>query len=137
MLAFGSVLAGAGALLVALLALLFRHPRVPGWASSELLATLLAVPVSGLLGFGLGHVVYGGYRVLSGGGGSALELATPLAVLAVLALVIVPVRRRLKAWAAESGPATGRLLADFTLSTDEPPRAPTPTMPPRPSRRAA
>jgi hypothetical protein len=138
MLALGSVLAGSGVILVALLALLFRHPRVPRWASSELLAMLLAVPVTALIGFGLGHVAYGGYRVLDGAGGSPLELAAPVAVLVVLALVIVPVRRQLKAWAAEGGPLAAPLLPDITLSIDRPsPRAPTPPVPPRPSRRAA
>ena len=63
MLAFGSLLVGAGILLTGLLALLFRHPRAARWTGPELVAMLAVVPVTGLLGFGFGYMLLGGYRV--------------------------------------------------------------------------
>ena len=131
MLAMGSVLAGTGVLLVALLALLCRHPRAPRWAGSELLAMMVSVPVTVMIGFGLGHVLHGGYQVLHGGGG--VELFAPVAVAAALLLLIPPLRRRIRTYAATSaGPAP---LPAAGLSIDPPPRAPSPARPP--TRKAA
>ena len=53
MLVIGSILVGAGALAVGLLALLFRHPRAPRWTEPELVAMLATIPVTAALGLGL------------------------------------------------------------------------------------
>ena len=120
MLAIGSVLAGVGVVLVALLALLFRHPRAPRWTTLELVAMLFAVPLTCLIGFGLGYVATGGFRLLHGIG-NPVELFAPLAVAAVVVPLIPPIRRRLKAYAAiTSGPT---LVA--ALPEGGPPRPPT------------
>jgi hypothetical protein len=134
MLALGSVLAGIGVLLVALMALLFRHPRAPRWTSSEITAMLLAVPVTGLIGYGFGQAARGGLRLLAGEE-PAIELLAPLAVIALLAVLILPIRRRIKVYAATgAGPASLSLVPEITPSPDRPPRSPAPS---RPTRRAA
>jgi len=131
MLALGCVLAGAGVLLVALLALLFRHPRAPHWTELEIVAMLMSVPVTGLIGFGLGYVLTGGYWLLHGVG-NALELLAPVGLALVLVPTILPLRRRLKSYAANTnGPTLVSSLPETTLSIDGPPRPPAPARPPR------
>ena len=83
-------LAGSGVLLMALL---FRDPRTPRWTAIAVVAPVLAVPVTGLIGFGLSHLLTGGYRLLHGVG-NPLELAALLGVAAALVLLILPIRRR-------------------------------------------
>lgn len=125
MLAIGSVLAGVGVLLMALLALLFRHPRAPRWTALELVAMLISVPVTCLIGFGLGYVATGGYRLLHGAG-DAVELFAPLGVAAVVVPLIPPIRRRLKAYAViASGPTPVAALSEIGRPGDGPPRPPT------------
>jgi hypothetical protein len=143
MLALGSVLAGAGVLFAGLLALLVRNPRAPRWAQLEVVALLTAVPVTGMIGFGSGYLLYGGAKLLRGEG-DVRELAVLAAVLIVVALFwrILRIRGRLHGYAeANAGnPSTviaipGALLAP---RTDEPPESPSPAKPPRrPTRKAA
>ena len=109
MLAIGSILAGAGVLAVGLLALLFRHPRAPRWVRAELIAMLAAIPVTALLGLGLGYVFTGAFQLLHGIG-SLYELAMPAAVAIVLAgLWRLAIGGRLRAYglAASPGPEVG------------------------------
>ena len=54
MLAFGSYLAGLGILVAGGLALLFRQPNPPRWTQPEIVALLVCVPVTGVIGLGLG-----------------------------------------------------------------------------------
>ena len=125
MLAIGSVLADVGVLLVALPALLFRRPRAARWTALELGAMLISVPVTCLIGFGLGYVASGGDRLLHGAG-NAVELFAPLGVAAVVVPLVPPVRRRLKAFAAiTSGPTLVALLSEIGPTSDGPPRPPT------------
>src|ERR687892_546193 len=58
-LALGSCIAGIGILMAGLLALLFRHPNAPRWTRPEIVATLLCVPVTATIGFGLAYTTYG------------------------------------------------------------------------------
>jgi heme A synthase len=100
MLAFGSVVAGVGVLLVGLLALLFRNPRAPRWTRPELVAFLTMVPVTGMIGFGFGHVLYGGSALLHGRG-DVRELAVVALVPVVVALIwhVLGIKTRLRAYA--------------------------------------
>lgn len=132
--AIGSVLTGLGVFLVALLTLLFRHPRAPGWTRFELLAMLLSVPVTILIGFGLGHVLAGVFQVLHGAGDLRGFLVL-IAVAAVLVALILPVRRRIKAYAALAGPALVASQASAAAAPDERPQPPSPARPP--TRKAA
>lgn len=138
MLTIGSVVAGTGLLLVGLLALLFRHPRAPRWTRPELVAMLMGVVATGMIGFGLGQILRGVYGVLHGSGEIA-GIAVLVAVAAVVAIALIGIRRRLAGYAAGSAEiATVVPMREVTLSTDAPPRAPTPGRPPRrPSRKAA
>lgn len=138
MVAMGSVLAGVGVLLVALLALLFRHPRAPRWFRSELAAMLISAPVSGFIGFGLGYVLAGGYRLLHGSG-HVLELLAPVGVTLLLTFLILSIRRRIAVYAVSAvGPRLVSSAPAMPLSTDPPPRSPAPARPPRrPTHRAA
>ncbi len=125
MLAMGCLLVGAGILLAGLLALLFRHPRAPRWTRPELVAMLAVVPVTGLLGFGLGYMLLGGYRVLNGAAG--LDELAALAALAIAAgLWSFRVRRRLRAYGAVPSPA-GPTLTGAGPAEPQLPGRPSPT----------
>src|SRR5687768_12072833 len=87
MLAMGSLLVGVGILLASLLALFFRHPRAPRWSKPELVAMLAVVPVTAVLGLGVGYVRVGSYRLLNGAGGLP-ELGAPVSVALVVAGLI-------------------------------------------------
>lgn len=126
MLAFGSLLVGAGILLTGLLALLFRHPRAARWTGPELVAMLAVVPVTGLLGFGFGYMLLGGYRVLNGASG-LYELAAPAALAIAAALWWVSVRRRLRAYGAETSAVAPTLTVAGPAGSQLPGRSsPTP-----------
>jgi hypothetical protein len=130
LLALGSCIAGIGILMAGLLALLFRHPNAPRWTRPEIVALLVCVPVTGMLGFGLGYVAYGISQMVNGAG-DPRDLLVVAAVLIVLALVWrgLRIRQRLKDYAAATGNSVpgGPLAMEPTLATDEEP-------PPRPSR---
>jgi len=131
MLALGSCLAGLGILLTGLLALLFRNPAAPRWTRPELVATLICVPVTGMIGLGLGYTAYGLSQLVKGAG-DPRELLVLLAVLIVLALAwrVLGFRRRLLDYAATGEVAPREYLTTLpTLATDEDP-------PPRPKPRA-
>ena len=85
MLAFGSCLAGFGILVTGLLALLFRNPDAPRWTRPELVAMLVCVPLTAMIGLGLGYTAYGVFRLVDGTGDprELLVLATVLIVLAL------------------------------------------------------
>jgi hypothetical protein len=103
MLVMGSIMVAAGALVASLLALLFRHPRAPRWTRSEVVAMVAAIPVTGVLGLGLGYVLAGGYRLLDGVG-NVYELGAPLAVALVAAGLwrLLGIGRLLEAYGAIS-----------------------------------
>ena len=80
---------------------------------------LVCVPVTGMIGFGLGYAAYGVSRLVAGTGDPS-ELLVLAGVLVVLALAwrALAIRRRLKNYAAASGgsspsvyPASERPLA--------------------------
>jgi hypothetical protein len=100
----GSLLVGLGILLVCLLTLFFRHPRAPRWSKPELVAMLAVVPVTGVLGLGLGYVLVGTYQLLNGAG-ELRELGAPVSVALVIVGLVFHVRRRLRAYSAASAPA--------------------------------
>ena len=102
MLVIGSVVAGAGVLLAGLLALLFRNPRAPRWARAELVAFLATVPVAGMIGFGLGYVVFGLNALLNGGGDLVRGLGALVGVPVVVTVIwhVLGIRARLRAYAA-------------------------------------
>jgi hypothetical protein len=141
MLALGSLLVGGGALLAGLLALLFRNPRAPRWTQLEIVAFLTAIPVTGMIGFGSGYLLYG-VATMFRGEGDLRELAVLAGVLIGVALCwrVLRVRGRLRAY-AEAGTdssATVVPMAEVRLPGDEPPQSPSPAKPPRrPTRRAA
>jgi hypothetical protein len=122
MLAVGSCLAGFGILMTGLLALLFRRPDAPRWTRPELVAMLVCVPVTGIIGFGLGYTAYGVFRLIDGTGdpGELLVLAGVLVVLA-LAWRALAIRRRLKNYAAASGGSSPSvyLAPERRLAVDE------------------
>jgi GNAT superfamily N-acetyltransferase len=141
MLALGSVIAGLGVLLVGLLALLFRHPRAPGWTRPEAVLFLSTVPVAGMIGLGLGYMLFGASALLRGEGDGR-----ELAALILMPVVVAPlgrglgIGRRLRAYAATSGAGVVLLPggAVATPSTEQPPESPAPGKPPRrPTRKAA
>ena len=143
MLAIGSAAAGAGVLLVGLLALLFRNPRAPRWTRPEAVVFVTMVPVAGMIGIGLGLILYGGSALLDGAG-DVRELAALVLVPAVVALVwhALGIRARLRAFAeAAAGEALNAApMTDLQIagSIEQPPEAPAPDTPPRrPTRRAA
>jgi heme A synthase len=129
MLTMGSLLVGVGILLAGLLALFFRHPRAPRWTRPEMVAMLAVVPVTGVLGFGLGYVLVGAHHLLNGAG-ELYELAAPAAVALLVAGWIFYARRRLQAYGVASAAAD--------LSVD-PAATPKPTIeePPGPTPEAA
>ncbi|MCE3248510.1 MAG: hypothetical protein K0R41_2335 [Geminicoccaceae bacterium] len=122
MLAMGSLLVGAGILLTGLLALLFRHPRAPRWTRPELVAMLAVVPVTGVLGFGLGYMALGAYRVLNGAAG-LYELAAPAALAIAAPLWSFSVRGRLRAYGAATSPAGPTLTVAGTAGSQLPGRS--------------
>jgi hypothetical protein len=142
MLAFGSVVAGAGILLIGLLALVFRNPRAPRWTRPELVVFLIMVLVTGMIGFGLGYVFYGGSALLRGGG-DIRELAVLALVPAVVALIFhaLGIKGRLRAYAeaAAGGSSNVTPMTDVSLAgpTEQPPQSPAPGKPPRPPTRKA
>ncbi|MGH6919068.1 MAG: hypothetical protein ACREJ0_15350 [Geminicoccaceae bacterium] len=143
MLALGSVGVGVGVLLAGLLALLFRHPRAPRWAQAEVVVFLSMVPVTAMIGFGLGYVLYGGIGLLYGQGHVG-ELAVPALVPVVVALIwhALGIRERLRAYAeAAAGEPSGAApmtVVSLAGPTDQPPQSPSPDNPPRrPTRKAA
>jgi heme A synthase len=126
MLAMGSLLVGVGILLAGLLALFFRHPRAPRWTRPEMVAMLAVVPVTGVLGFGLGYVLVGAQRLLNGAG-ELYELAAPAGVALLVAGWVFHVRRRLQAYGAARAAAGSSVdpAATPKLVVEEPP-GPTP-----------
>jgi hypothetical protein len=129
MLASGSFIAGVGLLLATLLALLFRHPNAPRWTRPEIVAMLIAVPVSGIICFGFGYVAYG-LSELVRGAGDPRELLVLAGV--VIALVVVwmglGIRRRLRAYALVTAGTAPNVhqLNEVGLATDEAPPPSTP-----------
>jgi heme A synthase len=132
LLALGSCIAGAGILMAGLLALLFRHPNAPRWTRPEIVAMLLCVPLTAMIGFGLGYVVYGLSQLVHGDGDprGLLVLAAVLIALAA-AWRGLRVRQRLKDYAAAgNGASGGSPLAEPMLATGEkPPPAPAAGLP--------
>jgi heme A synthase len=127
-LAFGSCIAGIGILMTGLLALLFRNPNAPRWARPEIVAMLICVPVSAMIGFGLGYAIYGLYQVINGAGDPRgfLVLAAVVIVLALLWRAL-RIRRRLKDYAlatSKHGPS-GPVATDSTFALGEPTPRPT------------
>jgi hypothetical protein len=136
MLVTGSILLAAGVLAVGLLALLFRHPRSPRWTRPELVAMLLTIPVTAMLGLGLGYLLTGGYRLLHGTG-ELYELGAPVAAAIVVAVLyrLSGIRGRLQAYeAAGAGTGSNAAPAAATPVLEGSPRAPSPH---RPARKAA
>ncbi len=126
MFAMGSILVGAGALVVGLLALLFRHPRAPRWTRPELVAMLTVIPVTAMLGLGLGYMIAGVYRLLQGVG-SLYELSTPVAVaIAVAGLWRLLIGGRLRAYGLAALPASevGAAAAPAPVVKAAPPALP-------------
>jgi heme A synthase len=114
MLAFGSCLAGFGILVAGLLALLFRNPDAPRWTRPEIVAMLVCVPLTAMIGLGLGYAGYGTVRLIAGTGDprQLLVLASVL-ILLVLAWRALGIRGRLK----DSAAATGGISASAYLAT--------------------
>jgi hypothetical protein len=109
MLAFGSTIAGVGILVAGLLALLFRHPNAPRWTRPEIVPLLACVPVTGVIGLGLGYTAAGLWQ-LTRGAGDPPELLVLAGVVIGLVLVwrVLGIRRRLPAYAAaEAGISPG------------------------------
>lgn len=116
MLTLGSTLVASAILLTALIALLFRRPNPPRWTRPDLVAMLIAVPVTGVLGLGLGYMLVGAYRLKSAF--DFYEVARAVAVWMVAAAVwhVLGFRARLRAYAAADpasviGPATSQFRA--------------------------
>ena len=87
---------------------------------------LAVVPVTGVLGFGLGYVLVGAHRLLNGAG-ELYELAAPAGVALVVAGWIFYARRRLQAYGVASAAADLSVdpAATPKLTIEEPP-GPTP-----------
>jgi heme A synthase len=88
----GSVMVALGLVVVSLLAWMFRSSGAPRWASSDLVAMLLCIPVTALLGWGAGYVLLG----LSHGIG-VVEAAALIGCAVVLFAVRWVIRRHLPA----------------------------------------
>jgi len=125
LLALGSCIAGTGILASGLLALLFRHPGAPRWTRPEIVPMLLCVPVTAMIGLGLGYTAYGLHQIVNGYG-DPLGLLVLAAVLIVLALLWrgLRIRQRLNDYAATSDSgASGTPAAEPTLAAGEEPPA--------------
>lgn len=129
MFALGCGLVGAGVLLTGLTMLLFRRPEPPRWTRPELVAMLVTVPLTGVVGLGLGYMLIGGHRLLNGEG-ELYELAVPFGVAALVAGLwrVLGIRRRLQAYSAASPGLNVYTRATPVLAVDGPPR-------PRPRKR--
>jgi hypothetical protein len=88
----GSALVALGLVAVSLLALLFRSQRAPRWLASDLVAMLLCIPVTALIGLGSGYVFFG----LTHGIG-VVEVAALIGCAALLLGVRWTIRRHLPA----------------------------------------
>ena len=129
MLAFGSYLAGLGILVAGGLALLFRQPNPPRWTQPEIVALLVCVPVTGVIGLGLGYTAAGLWQLITGTGdpGELLVLAG-VAIGLGLAWHVLGIRQRLAAYAAAEGgisPGAGG-TAEPAFAIDETPPPPGP-----------
>jgi hypothetical protein len=136
MLALGSCIAGFGILVAGLLSLLFRHPNAPRWTRPEIVAMLICVPLTAIIGVGLGYIAWGVYRLLAGTG-DPRELLVLLAVLIILVAVWrgLRIRQRLRDYAAATGGIApgGYLATEPSLAIDEqPPPRPKPPAPSNP-----
>jgi hypothetical protein len=132
MLAFGSCLAGFGILVAGLLALLFRNPDAPRWTRPELVAMLVCVPLTAMIGLGLGYAGYGTLRLIAGTGDPRqLLVLVAVLILLVLAWRGLGIRRRLKDSAATSGVSASAYLATKPSLTvgEAPPPGPGPRAP--------
>ena len=129
MFVMGSLLVVVGALLVGLLTALFRHPRAPRWTRPELVAMLSVIPVTGVLGLGLGYIL-GGFYELMHGVGEVYELGAPVVAAIVIAGLwwLSGFGRNSEAYGATGTVAAGAV----TPVPDGSPGAPT-----RPPRKAA
>jgi len=106
MLALGSCIAGIGILATALLALLFRHPDAPRWTRPEIVAMLLCVVTTAVIGLGLGYTVYGLHQVAHGAGDRrGLLVLAAVAIVLALAWRGLRIRQRLRDYAATSNRA--------------------------------
>jgi hypothetical protein len=88
----GSAMVALGLVAVSLLAWMFRSQRMPRWLGSDLVAMLLCIPVTALIGLGGGYIFFG----LSHGVGF-VEAAALLGCGAVLWGVRWMIRRHLPA----------------------------------------
>jgi hypothetical protein len=127
MLALGACLAGLGILVAGLLSLLFRHPNAPRWTRPEIVPMLICVPLTGLIGLGLGYTAFGLSQLVKGTGDPP-ELLVLAGVLIGLPLVwrMLGIRRRLRSYAAATAGASPSmyLATEPALGTDDtPPRA--------------
>lgn len=123
LLALGSCIAGTGILASGLLALLFRHPGAPRWTRPEIVPMLLCVPVTAMIGLGLGYTAYGVHQTVNGYG-DPRGLLVLAAVLIVLALLWrgLRIRQRLNDYAATSDSgASGTPATEPTLAVGEEP----------------
>jgi hypothetical protein len=140
MFALGCGLVVAGILLTGFTMLLFRRPEPPRWSRPELVAMLVTVPLTGIIGVGLGYMLVGGYRLLHGAG-ELYELAAPFAVALLVAGVwrLLGIRRRLQAYSAASPPPGLGVYATMapTLAVGEPAPPRSPKRPTQPSSRKA
>ena len=117
MLALGSCLTGSGILIAGLLALLFQHPNAPWWTRPELVAKLICIPLTLMIGVGLAFTAAGLWQLVTGTG-DPLELVVLAAVVIGLKVVwrVFGIRQRLNAYATGGISSGGRLAA-------EPPRS--------------
>lgn len=140
MFAQGCGLVGAGILLTGLTMLLFRRPEPPRWTRPELVAMLVTVPLTAIIGLGLGYMLIGGYRLLHGAG-ELYELAAPFGVAFVVAGLwrLLGIRRRLQAYSAASPLPNPNFYAAVapTLAVGDPVPPRSPKRPTQPSSRKA
>jgi hypothetical protein len=94
----GSAMVAVGLIAVSLLAWLFRSRQTPRWLGSDLVAMLLCIPVTALMGLGGGYVFFG----LSHGIG-LIEMVALLGCAAVLSGVRWLIRRHMPGPAAVAG----------------------------------
>jgi heme A synthase len=94
----GSAMVALGLVAASFLAWLFRSQRTPRWLGSDLVAMLLCIPVTALIGMGGGYVFFG----LSHGVG-LIEMVALLGCGAVLFAVRWVIRRHMPGAAAVAG----------------------------------